>query len=320
MMRNPVDCLNKVQKLPFVKSSENWRKILTKAIGVGLILPHKSKTKNMNKLQKHLTANAIFSTLTGIIAIAFQEKVEQIFNVQSSNFFFIVGILLILFALTIVVEIKKQRAIPVLWITTQDMLWVIGSIVLMVWNPFDISTVGNIIIGVVAIVVLLLGLGQAKELARIDEGTDRGKKVFQFERKVKGTKSKVWNVISDVANYHKVAPNIDDSKIISGEKKGLVRTCSHGKDSWKETCTLWEEERQYSFMVDTKAPDYPYPLKSLKGTWIVDELSANESKISMVFEFEYKKAIQNILVHPFMKYKFTKVCKELLDNWQKMIE
>jgi len=274
----------------------------------------------MNSLQKHLTANAVFSTLCGIIVLVFQEKVEQIFNVEPSNFFLVLGTLLILFALSIVVEIKKQRAIPILWITIQDMLWVIGSVILMVWNPFNISIEGNIIIGIVAFFVLLFGFGQARGLSRIDEGANRGEKVFQFERKVKGTRSQVWDVISDVANYHQVAPNIDGSEIISGEKQGMVRSCSHGKDSWTETCTLWEEEKQYSFMVDTTAPDYPYPLKSLKGTWIVDELTANESKISMVFEFEYKKDIQNILVHPFMKYKFTKVCKELLDNWRKLIE
>lgn len=281
---------------------------------------HKSKAKRMNTLQKHLTANAVFSTSCGIIVLAFQEKVEQIFNIETSNFFFVLGILLILFALTIVIEIKKQRALPVLWITIQDMLWVIGSIILLLWNPFDISIEGNIIIGIVAFFVLQFGIGQARGLARIDEKNRRGEKVFQFKRKVKGTKSMVWEVISDIANYHEVAPNIDGSKVISGEKLGMIRSCSHGKDSWTETCTLWEEGKQYSFVIDTKAPDYPYPLKSLKGTWIVDEISSNESEITMIFEFEYKKAIQNILVHPFMKYWFTKVCKELLDNWQKLIE
>ncbi len=274
----------------------------------------------MNKLQKYLTANALFSTLNGILSLVYQEKIEQIFKVEPSNFFFILGLLLLFFSLTIIIEIKKQRALPILWIIIQDILWVIGSIVLLVWNPFDISTEGNIIIALVALVVFLLGLGQAKGLARIDEGNKKGQKSFKFKRKVKGTKQKVWKVISDVANYHEVAPNIDDSKVISGEKKGMVRTCSHGKDTWSETCTLWEEERQYSFVVNTHAPDYPYPLKTLKGTWIVDEISNNENEITMIFEFEYKKPIQNILVHPLMKYKFTKVCKELLDNWQNMIE
>lgn len=200
------------------------------------------------------------------------------------------------------------------------MLWVIGSIVLLLWNPFNVSTEGNVIIGIVAFIVLQLGLGQARGLARIDEGNKKGEKLFKFKRIVKATKSKVWEIISDVGNYHEVAPNIDGSKVISGKDKGMVRSCYHGKDSWTETCVLWEDEKQYSFMVDTQAPDYPYPLKTLKGTWIVDEISSNENEITMVFEFEYKKAIQNILVHPLMKYKFTKVCKELLDNWQNKIE
>lgn len=274
----------------------------------------------MNTLQKHLTANVIFSILNGALLLAFQEKVEQIFKVEPSNFFFILGILLLFFALTIIVEIKKQRTIPVLWIIIQDALWVIGSIVLLLFNPFNISTEGNIIIGIVALAVLVLALGQAKSLARANEEVGKGKKVLRFKRKVKGSKSKVWDVISDVANYHEVAPNIDGSTVISGEKMGMVRSCSHGKDSWSETCTLWEEEKQYSFVIDTQAPDYPYPLKALKGTWIIDEISNNENEITMVFEFEFKKPIQNILVYPLMKYKFTKVCKELLDNWQNMIE
>ncbi|TSE09882.1 type II toxin-antitoxin system RatA family toxin [Aquimarina algiphila] len=274
----------------------------------------------MNKLQRHLSANAVFSILNGTLLLVFQENVEQIFNIEPSKFFFILGILLLVFALTIIVELKKQRALPVLWIIIQDALWVIGSVILLVFNPFNISTDGNIIVALVAIVVLVLGLGQAKGLARADEQSKKGQKVFKFKRKVKGSISKVWEVISDVANYHEVAPNIDGSKVISGEKKGMVRSCSHGKDSWIETCTLWEDEKQYSFIVDTQTPDYPYPLKALKGTWIVDEISKNENEITMIFEFEYKKPIQNILVHPLMKYRFTKVCKELLDNWQNMIE
>ncbi|SHJ20584.1 type II toxin-antitoxin system RatA family toxin [Aquimarina spongiae] len=274
----------------------------------------------MNSLQKYLIVNAIFSILNGGFTIIFRSKIEEIFNVKQSSFFFILGLLLLFFALTIIIEVKKLRALPILWIIIQDMLWVIGSIVLLIWNPFDISSTGNIIIGIVALIVLQLGLGQARGLARIDEGNKIGQKIFRFSRVVEGDKSKVWKIISDVENYHKVAPNIDDSKIISGEKKGMVRSCFHGKDSWKETCTLWEDEQQYSFVVNTEAPDYPYPLRALKGTWMVDEISQDKNEITMVFEFEYKKPIQNIFVHPLMKYKFTKVCEELLDNWQKKIE
>ncbi|WP_298899724.1 SRPBCC family protein [uncultured Psychroserpens sp.] len=274
----------------------------------------------MNTLQKSLIANAVFSSTCGIISILFKNDLERLFGIASNNSFLILGILLLIFTLTLVIEVKKQRALSVLWIIIQDLLWVIGSVILLLFDPFDITTEGHVIITIVAFVVLQLAFVQARGLARIDEEYTRGLKVIRFSRTVKGTRQHVWDIISDVGNYHQVAPNINNSKIISGDKKGMVRSCSHGEDSWTETCTLWEDERQYSFEVNTKAPDYPYPLKFLKGTWIVNELTSSESEIVMIFEFEYKKAFQNSLVHPLMKYKFTKVCKELLDNWQHMIE
>lgn len=100
----------------------------------------------------------------------------------------------------------------------------------------------------------------------------------------------------------------------------MVRQCSHGKDSWQETCTIWEAEKQYSFEVDTSAPDYPYPFKSLKGNWQANEINTSQTEIIMEFEFEYKNKIQNFLLHPFLKYKFSKVGEILLDSWKKKIE
>uniref|UniRef100_UPI003742D91A type II toxin-antitoxin system RatA family toxin n=1 Tax=Changchengzhania lutea TaxID=2049305 RepID=UPI003742D91A len=143
---------------------------------------------------------------------------------------------------------------------------------------------------------------------------------MSFQRKVKASKTDVWNIISDIENYHKVASNIDNVKIISGEGEGMIRSCSHGKDSWSETCILWENEKQYSFLIDTKAPDYPYPFKTLKGIWKVDEIGTSNSEITMEFEFEYSKKIHNIILHPLLKLKFTKVCLEIMDNWQSILE
>ncbi|MCH7910771.1 MAG: S26 family signal peptidase, partial [Candidatus Hydrogenedentes bacterium] len=36
------------------------------------------------------------------------------------------------------------------------------------------------------------------------------------------------------------------------------------------------EEKQYSFEVDTSAADYPYPFKSLKGTWRINEITRDQ--------------------------------------------
>jgi hypothetical protein len=40
----------------------------------------------------------------------------------------------------------------------------------------------------------------------------------------------------------------------------------------------------------------------------------------MLFDFQYKRKYQNLLLHPLLKGKFSKTAEELLENWQKMLE
>jgi len=273
----------------------------------------------MNKLQKSLRLNAIFSGISGITLIVLNKQIANLFETTNTTVFWVIGIVLLFFASTIIYEIIKQRPIAVLWIIIQDFLWVIGSIALIAVNPFEISKAGNSTIAIIAFIVLFMGINQSKALAQVDSAGNKKDKHFKFERIIKADKQSVWKVISDVANYDKVAPNIDAVKIISGEYRGMVRSCSHGKDSWSETCSMWIEEKAYSFEVNTSAPDYPYPFRFLKGTWEVQEIDSSTTKIIMLFDFQYKRKYQNWLLHPLLKGKFSKTAEELLDNWQKLL-
>lgn len=190
---------------------------------------------------------------------------------------------------------------------------------MLIVRPFDISNIGNSSIAIIAFIVLFMAINQSKALAQTIFPNKKGNKRLVYSRTVKAPKPKVWKVISDVTNYHQVAPNIDDVQIISGKEKGMVRSCSHDNKSWTETCSVWEEEKTYSFVVNTSEPNYPHPLSFLQGTWNVIEIDSNTTEIEMIFEFTYKKKILN-LFHPLMKIKFKKVSNELLDNWVKMIE
>lgn len=274
----------------------------------------------MNKLQKALGLNALFSALSGIVLIVLNKEIAGLFGTANTTVFWVIGIVLLIFASTILYETRKQRPIAVLWIIIQDFLWVIGSFVIITVNLFEISKTGNSTIAIIATIVLFMGVNQYKALAQIDSLENKNNKHFKFERVIKANKKSVWKLISDVENYDKVAPNIDAATIISGEGSGMVRSCSHGKDSWTETCTMWIEEELYSFEVNTSAPDYPYPFKFLKGTWKVQEIDNNTTKIIMLFEFQYKRKYQNWLLHPFLKSKFSKIAEELLGNWQKILE
>lgn len=274
----------------------------------------------MNKPQKSLRVNALFSGVSGITLIVLSKQIANLFETTNTTVFWVTGIVLLFFASTIFYEIIKQRPVAVLWIIIQDFIWVVGSMALIAANPFEISKAGNSTIAMIAFIVLFMGINQSMALAQVDSVSNKKDKHFKFERIIKADKQSVWKVISDVANYDKVVPNIDAVKIISGEGLGMVRSCSHGKNSWSETCSVWIEEKAYSFEVNTSAPDYPYPFKFLKGTWEVHEIDPNTTKILMLFDFQYKRAYQNWMLHPLLKGKFSKTAEELLDNWQKMLE
>ncbi|PCJ63929.1 MAG: hypothetical protein COA58_14965 [Bacteroidetes bacterium] len=273
----------------------------------------------MNKIQKTLSINAIFSLASGLGLIVFHKQIANVFEVNVSTVFGIIGFGLFLFSLSIIREIKLQRRASIKKVIALDYIWVLGSALLLVFRPFKISSMGNNTIAIIALVVLFMAINQSQALAQTDDNSQKGRKQLVFKRTVKASKSDVWKVISDVANYHQVAPNIDDVHIVSGTEKGMIRSCSSGKRSWTETCSIWQEEKAYSFIVNTSAPDYPYPISFLQGTWNVEEVDSNQTEIEMIFEFSYKKKILNLL-HPIMKMKFSQASNELLDNWQKIIE
>jgi len=274
----------------------------------------------MNRLQKSLLLNALFSGISGITLILFQVSIAKLFGTENTTVFWVIGTLLLFFTLTIILEIIKQRPLAVLWIIVQDMLWVIGSIILIVFNPFEITFAGNVIIAIVAVIVLVMAVNQSRALAGLDDEGNTGIKILRFERMVTANIAEVWRVVSDVANYHDVAPNIDKAEILSGDAVGMVRKCSHGNDSWTETCTAWNEEKSYTFKVNTDAPDFPFPLNYMQGTFGVHELSDTQTNMVLSFELRYKRKLYNVILHPVIKSKFKKTIKEVLDKWQNKLK
>jgi len=150
----------------------------------------------------------------------------------------------------------------------------------------------------------------------------KGIKHFISERVVVAPKDKVWDIIADIGNYHKVtAAGIDHVQIIEGEGLGLKRVCSDPRgNSWEETCTIWEPGKQFGFEVNTQKEDYKLPFKSLSAIWKIDSISTNKTKITIDMSYEFK--------NPFLGGLFLNLGEKqaeidsnyLLDNWQKMAE
>ena len=121
----------------------------------------------MNTLQKALKTNALFSSVSGLILIVLHQQIAKLFGTTNTTVFWIVGLILIYFALTIGYEIKKQRKLAVVWIIVQDYAWVLGSLLLILFNPFKITFTGHLIIAVIALIVLYMGINQMIALKKI---------------------------------------------------------------------------------------------------------------------------------------------------------
>lgn len=118
-----------------------------------------------------------------------------------------VGIGLLVFAISVILESKKVRGAYVFFIIIQDLLLVLASDLILLMQPFSFSFVGKLIVEVVAFIFL------------------------KFEQTVNAPKENVWQEISQVKDYHKVAPNIDKVKILSGNGRYMCRSCSLGKNN-----------------------------------------------------------------------------------------
>ncbi len=120
----------------------------------------------MNRLQKALAINAVFSGISGIIISIMHKQIAHIFGLQDVSLFLVTGLVLIYFAFSIVLEIKKQRRSFIIWIIVQDVLWVIGSLIIILFKPAQITKTGELTIEIIALIVLIMAINQAIALKK----------------------------------------------------------------------------------------------------------------------------------------------------------
>ena len=103
--------------------------------------------------------------------------------------------------------------------------------------------------------------------------------------------------------------------MLGGEGAGTQRRCydTLGR-GWNETCTLWDEGRQFAVDVDTS--DYPYPLRTMRGRWAV-EPDGDRSTVSMDFEFVPRSGVLGGVFVATMLLAFKPVVRRILRGWER---
>jgi hypothetical protein len=120
-------------------------------------------------LRKALIGNALFSTLSGLTILFAQGWVLRILGLSKDVSLPILGLGLLVFAATLVINARRQQVkTSDAWIAVfMDVAWVLGSYVLIFIVPFSVA--GKWVVGLVAELVLGFAVLQFVGIRRIQK-------------------------------------------------------------------------------------------------------------------------------------------------------
>ena len=114
-------------------------------------------------LKSALTANAVFSGLSGVMMILFGERLNSILGVEISWLLLSIGIGLIGFS-GYLFFVKSQKVVPATtaWaIVAADIMWVAGSLVVLVNPPSNMEPTGKTLVAGAALIVAIFAALQS---------------------------------------------------------------------------------------------------------------------------------------------------------------
>jgi len=213
-------------------------------------------------------------------------------------------------------------------IVVLDLLWVIGSIVLIAFWGHILTTSGTVIVAAVAVVVAFFAVAQFVSAAGIEKPIPvakvemrDGKLHATVKRTVRAPTATVWDVMTDHPAYADVAGNISKVEVLSGEGLGMERRCYGPKgENWEETCDLYAPGQAYGFRVHTDAEDYPYPFSELSGRWAVNETPAGSEFDIKIVAVVKGNTLSGWLFATMAKPQFKTILIDLADAWAERME
>lgn len=124
----------------------------------------------MKTLKNVLLLNAVSSGATGVLLMVFANFMATLFHANSAIPFVEVGIFLVVFAILVFTESRKQfhHTKTVKLIIILDITWVVASFTLIALQLFNLSTVGYAIIAAVALWVSAMAYLQIAGLKGIE--------------------------------------------------------------------------------------------------------------------------------------------------------
>ena len=120
-------------------------------------------------LRRALQGNGAFSTLSGLATLLGANAVAAFTGIEPAVVFIVLGLSLLLFAAGLFWMTRETAVNPTLAriVIILDVLWVVGSIILLLSNALPLTVAGKWAIGLVADMVALFAILQYIGLRRV---------------------------------------------------------------------------------------------------------------------------------------------------------
>ena len=279
------------------------------------------------RLRNMLRANAVFSTVTGLLAVVAGGPVAGLLGIDQVWVVRALGSGLVGFAGVVIVVsgVRTSLLRPAsLVVSIGDLGWVAATLATFALGW--LSTSGVAVMSATSVVVLGLGLAQLRARAAAGHairaiGASEADldevppvEIVTFDRRAAVTAEQLWPVMIDHELYAKIALNLKAAKGLTPDGLGFERSCTDRSGrSWSETCTLWDPGRRFDVDVDTS--DYPYPLARMQGSWRVVPTDPDVSTVGMTFAFQPTPGIRGRLFVAVMHLAFPPILKRIVRGW-----
>jgi len=226
-----------------------------------------------------LASNAAFSFSCALIMLFFPIQVGEWLGVQAPLILKIIGIGLVTFTAGLIYLATRQRSPTwqALLVSTADFAWVLGSIALLLVIPQEFSNLGKTLLAAVGGAVFTFAIWQIWAAGRAHKTGQDGEYRHCIVVETNASAEKMWQIVSNMGDIKHYMPLLKDSKILDGKEAGIgaVRTCeSHSGKRWSEECTAFTPGHSLDVRFVTEAPNFPLPVKTMRGGWIVTPLDS----------------------------------------------
>jgi len=271
---------------------------------------------NTAALRVALGANALFSLTCAALLLFWPSLVGSWLGVEAPLILQVVGAGLVIFAADLLHQATRPRVATwrALYASGADVLWVLGTIVLLALFPAALSEVGFVLVVSVAVAVLIFGLWQIWAIGKAHRRPDTGEYRHCLIVETRAPADAMWSVVSNLGDIQHYMPSLKSSYVAEDASPGVgaVRVCENrAGQSWAEECTDFTPGRSFTVRFLSEAPDFPYPAKTMRGGWVVIP-DGSRSKVKVWWELTPKPRLLAPLILPVLAFQVDRTFPKII--------